>query len=242
MWVGWGRRWPQAGLRQVAGKVSFPAGARLRVFVAGLSFVLFYVGRVVHTRWGDAYLLVNGIALPDVRLLYNWQAPLDTFVHALLFRLGERLWGWTNAMPAYWWLSSLAGAFAVWVLLRLAHDVGSTRLQRWAVLGGMTTLGAMQLFFGYPENYTIISVLILLYLWLGWQFSQGQASLWAPSIVLALAHGFHPATLVLATLAVVVRTIGDKRQREEATRAEVRTHPTGVVSAAAGGGFGLCWR
>ena len=168
-----------------------------RVLLAALSLPVFYLGRVVHTRWGDAFLLVKGIAHPDVRLTYNWQAPLDTYLHAQLFHLGERLWGWTDAMPAYWWLSSLAGVGAVWVMLRLADDVGRSNLERWAIFGLLATLGSMQLFFGYPENYTIISLLLLLYLWLAWRYAQGEVSLWQPSIVLALANGFHPSTLVL---------------------------------------------
>jgi len=151
----------------------------------------------VHTRWGDAYLLVKGIAHPDVRLTYNWQAPLDIFLHARFFQLGERLWDWPDAMPAYWWLSSLAGALAVWTLFRLASEIGRNDGEHWTIFGVMVTLGAMQLFFGYPENYTIISLLMLVYLWLGWRFVQGKTSLWGPSVILALAHAFHPATLIL---------------------------------------------
>jgi hypothetical protein len=177
--------------------IGFPRSAWAHIALAGLSFSLFWLGRVVHTRWGDAYLLVKGIAHPDVRLLYNWQAPLDTLIHALVFRLGEGRWGWQDALPAYWWLSSLAGVGAVWILLRLADEIGRTNLERWAVFGLIATLGSIQLFFGYPENYTLISLLVLALLWLGWRFAQGRASLWVLSVVLALANGFHPATLVL---------------------------------------------
>ncbi len=197
VWTGFGRVGRlDGGLRRLK-KVGFPHDAWVQMLLALLIFPVFWLGRVVHTRWGDAYLLVNGIAHPDVRLLYNWQAPLDTFVHALLFRLGERWWGWRDAMPAYWWLSSLAGAAAIWIMLRLADEIGRSTVERWSVFGLMVTLGSIQLFFGYPENYTLISLLILAYLWLGWRFARGRTSLWAPSIVLALANGFHPATLIL---------------------------------------------
>ncbi|RME81134.1 MAG: hypothetical protein D6775_14410 [Caldilineae bacterium] len=189
-----------AGLRQGwtdNPRLRFPAGSRVKILIAALSLPCFYGARVVHTRWGDAYILVNAIAHPDVRLTYNWQAPLDTYLHARLFQLGERLWGWQDAFPAYWLLSSVAGAVAVWVLLRLAHDIGRSDAERWLILGLMATLGAVQLFFGYPENYTLISVFILAYLWSAWQTARGRHSLWIPSILLALALGFHPSTLVL---------------------------------------------
>ncbi|HHB90760.1 MAG TPA: hypothetical protein ENK60_05585 [Anaerolineae bacterium] len=190
LWLGFGRDTPWKPL-------GFPSRPHTQALLALASFPLFWFGRTVHTRWGDAYILVKGIAHPDVRLTYNWQAPLDTYLHAQLFRLGERLWGWEDALPAYWILSSMAGVLAVWVLLKLAENLGRTHLERWVVFGVMVTLGTMQLFFGYPENYTIISLLMLTFFWLGWRVVQGIGSLWGPSIVLALAHGFHPSTLFL---------------------------------------------
>ena len=43
---------------------------------------LFWIARLVHTRWGDAYLLVHAIPHPEAKLTYSWQAPLDVFLHA----------------------------------------------------------------------------------------------------------------------------------------------------------------
>ncbi len=210
-------------------RLAFPRRWWVQAVLAGLSLVLFYAGRVVHTRWGDAFLLVKGIADPGVRLTYNWQAPLDTYLHAQLFHLGARLWGWTDAMPAYWWLSSLAGAVAVWVMLRLAAGIGNTNLRAWAVFGLLATVGTVQLFFGYPENYTLISLLILIYFWLAWRFAQGRGSLWAPSLALALANGFHPSTLVLQPSLWVLAWWGTMRTKERRPQAILRTLPALVI-------------
>ncbi len=246
VWAGFGRPGRMdASLQAWVQRIGFPQAAWVQIVLAILSFPIFWFGRVVHTRWGDAFLLVNGIAHPEVRLLYNWQAPLDTFVHALFFRLGERLWGWQDAMPAYWWISSLAGAAAVWILLRLADEIGRTHLERWGVFGLMITLGSMQLFFGYPENYTLISLLILVYLWLGWRFASGRASLWAPSIVLALANGFHPATLVLqpALWVLAFAPMNARRSAGPSRLAALLTPPVviglGVFALMSAGGHGL---
>ena len=190
LWLGFGRG-------PVFSPPRFPHRTRWQALIALFSLPVFWLGRTVHTRWGDAYILVQGIAHPDVRLTYNWQAPLDTYLHAQLFHLGERWWGWQNALPAYWIISSLAGALAIWALLRLALSMGRTDVERWLIFGVLATLGSMQLFFGYPENYTIISLLMLIFLWQGWRFLHDEHSLWTPSIVLALAHGCHPATLFL---------------------------------------------
>jgi hypothetical protein len=169
---------------------------------------LFWLGRIVHTRWGDAYILVNGIPHPDVRLTYNWQAPLDIFLHAKVWALGQRLFGWAHAMPSYWVLSTIAGVGFIFVLCWLADGLGRNRTEKLLIFGLVASLGTMQLFFGYIESYTLICVGILVYLWLalrclrgeGQVSSLGQVSdlslLW-PASVLALTHGFHPSTLVL---------------------------------------------
>ena len=238
LWLGFGRV-------KMATPPPFPMQMRTQALIALASWPLFWLGRTVHTRWGDAYILVKGIAHPDVRLMFNWQAPLDTYLHALLFRLGERLWGWRDAMPAYWILSSVAGALAVWVLLRLAGDVGRSRLERWTAFGLMATLETMQLFFGYPENYTLISLLMLVFFWLGWRVTQGAGSLWGPSIVLALAHGFHPATLFLQPALWLLAWRAWRREGEPLWRvlAAVALPPLvvggGVLALMTAGGHGL---
>jgi hypothetical protein len=175
-------------------------GARrwlLYAVVSLASGLLFWMGRIVHTRWGDAYILVNAIPHPEVRLTYNWQAPLDIFLHAKVWMWGNRLFGWPDAMPAYWVLSSLAGVVFVFLLFLLADLVGRSLVEKALTFGLVASLGTMQLFFGYIESYTLICVGILLYLWLAIRALRGEVDLWRPAIVLALTHAFHPSTLVL---------------------------------------------
>jgi hypothetical protein len=158
---------------------------------------LFWLGRIVHTRWGDAYILVNAIPHPDARLTYNWQAPLDIFLHAKTWALGQKLFGWEDAMPAYWVLSTVAGVGFIFILCWLADALGRDRTEKMLLFGLVASLGTMQLFFGYIESYTYISVGILAYLWLALRAQRGEVDLLWPASVLALSHGFHPSTLVL---------------------------------------------
>ena len=90
-----------------------------QIAVAGLLLLAFFVFPVVHTRWGDAYLLSRALAWPDpaLRLTHSWQAPLDVWLHSQLWlALGPRF-GWTDATPVYRLLSPLAGAIFLGVLL-----------------------------------------------------------------------------------------------------------------------------
>jgi hypothetical protein len=158
---------------------------------------LFWIGRIVHTRWGDAYILVNAIPHPEARLTYNWQAPLDVFLHAKLWAFGHRVFEWQDAMPAYWIASSIAGVGFVFVLCWLADTLGRDRTEKAIIFGLVISLGTMQLFFGYVENYSFICLGILAYLALGLKAARGEVSIVWPATVLALTHGFHPSTLVL---------------------------------------------
>jgi len=172
----------------------------LFAIIALLSLIPFLLFRIVHTRWGDAYILVNAIAYPDpaLRLTTTWQAPLDVWLHARLWALGSSWFGWTDAWPTYWILSPLAGALYVYTLLRLADSVGRGRVEKGLIVGLLSTLGTMQLFFGYAENYSLAATGVLLFLWLTLEMLAGRRPLWPTSLALAVTIGLHPSTVVLA--------------------------------------------
>ena len=90
-------------------------------------FLSFYLFPIVHTRWGDGYLLSKAIAWPDpaLRLTHSWQAPLDLFLHSQLWLQLHPRFGWEDAVPVYRLLSPLAG------FLYLIAALGLTRIARW---------------------------------------------------------------------------------------------------------------
>ncbi len=181
-----------AAILRIAARIAasrFPFHARtnattLFTLLSLLSLLLFSLFRIVHTRWGDAYILVNALAYPDpaLRLTTTWQAPLDVWLHARLWALGHALFGWADAWPAYRILSPLAGALYVYVLLRLADSVGRNRTEKLLIVGLLGTLGTMQLFFGYAENYSLAAAGILLFLWLALETLAGRRPLWQPAL------------------------------------------------------------
>ncbi|PKO22498.1 MAG: hypothetical protein CVU38_09140 [Chloroflexi bacterium HGW-Chloroflexi-1] len=205
----WGLGLAAAALALLGGRIGRPRRDRpyspmrfntpgLRWGVALLASIPFYLFRIRHVRWGDANILVKAIPHPDVKLTYVWQAPLDVFVHAKAWALGNRLFGWPDPTPVYWISSALAGVVFVWILLGLASWLGRDRGERALLFGLVATLGTMQLFFGYIENYSIMTVGVLLYIWLALRAMRGQTSIVWPAAVLALTHAFHPSTIILA--------------------------------------------
>ncbi len=208
-----------------ATRISFHHRNALFALLSLLSLLPFTLFRIVHTRWGDAYILVNAIAYPDpaLRLTTTWQAPLDVWLHARLWALGHGWFGWTDAWPTYWILSPLAGALYVYVLLRLADSMGRNRTEKLLIVGLLGTLGTMQLFFGYAENYSLAAAGVLLFLWLALETLPGRRPLWRPALALAVTIGLHPSTVVLApALLYVARVWGRGRQVDKETGRQVR--------------------
>ncbi len=157
----------------------------------------FFAFPIAHTRWGDAYLLTHAIAWPDpaLRLTHSWQAPLDVFLHSQLWLWGHEQFSWETATPVYRWLSPVAGALYLVVVIALSHRLVPSA--RWLTIGLLTTLGLMQLFFGYVENYSFAAAGILAYLWLGLGVVRGEQPLWLAATALAVTNATHPSTLIL---------------------------------------------
>ncbi|MEZ4770812.1 MAG: hypothetical protein R2844_20650 [Caldilineales bacterium] len=190
-----------------------------------LSIISFLLFRIVHTRWGDAYILVNGLAWPDpaLRLTATWQAPLTVWLHARLWALGNALFGWPDAWPVYRIVSPLAGALYIYLLLRLADSIGKNRTEKFLIVGLMGTLGMVQLFFAYAENYTLAAVGILLFLWLALETLRGRRALWQPALALAVTNGLHPSTVVLDPALLFVLWVWAKQgERGKARKAGKR--------------------
>jgi hypothetical protein len=168
------------------------------VDLSGL-FVAFFLFPVVHTRWGDAYMLAKSIAWPDLslRLTHSWQAPLDVFLHSQVWLALNEQRGWQDdATGVYRVLSPLAGGLYLLVVLALSRD--ERLAPAWLTYGLLASLGLIQLFFGYVENYSFAAVGVLTYLWLGLGVVHGRRPLWVAASVLAISHAVHPSTIVLS--------------------------------------------
>ncbi len=133
---------------------------------------------------------------PALRLTHSWQAPLDVFLHSQVWLALGEVMGWHDAMPVYRLLSPLAGALYLGALLALARD--EEFAPDWLTFGLGATLGMMQLFFGYVENYSFAAAGILIFLWLGRRVLQARTALWVAALALGLTNATHPSTVILA--------------------------------------------
>ena len=162
--------------------------------------VPFWAMRIRHTRWGDSKFIIEALSYtgPDrpVWTVYNWQSPLTVLLHA-------KLWFLLNPSPGigvgtlYALTSIAAGIGFVYVLFLLADALGRDRLEKVLIFGLVATTGSMELFFGYVENYTIMSLGVLLTLYLGVRCLLGRLGPVWPALALSAANAFHPSTVVV---------------------------------------------
>ncbi len=168
----------------------------LAALLAGL---LFWLARIRHLRWGDSYLLSKALATPDLelRVIYNWQAPFTVFLHQRLWQfVADPLLGWPVEY-VYTTTSILCGMIFVYILLTFTAQLGRSPLESTVLAGLVLTTGSMQLFFGYIENYTLISLGLLVSLFLAWRALQGHIQPVWPVLALSLTNAFHPSTVFL---------------------------------------------
>jgi hypothetical protein len=193
-----GLHWFGQGLVQIVQ----PIHASQKVWfalIALLSGIFFWLARLQHLRWGDSYLLSVALSYPDLdlRVVYNWQAPLTVFLHQRLWQFVVNPWlGWP-VKSVYAVISVICGILFVYVLLNFAVRLGRTRAEIVVIAGMVLTTGSMQLFFGYVENYTVVALLLLATLFLGWRTAYGELSLAWPVVGLSVTNAFHPSTVFL---------------------------------------------
>jgi hypothetical protein len=142
-------------------------------------------------------MLSRAIAWPDpaLRLTHSWQAPLDVFIHSQVWLTFQAIWGWSDAAPVYRLLSPLAGI--LYLLAALGLSRSSHFSPGWLAFGLLASVGLLQLFFGYVENYSFAAAGVLIFLCFGLGIMIWSLPLWAASLTLAFTAALHPSTLVL---------------------------------------------
>lgn len=241
-----------ANVARVLGRpwLAWPAKhARRRWFaLAALAAgVLFWLARLRHLRWGDSYLLSIALSYPDLnlRVVYNWQAPLTVFLHQRLWQfVADPLLGWP-VEHVYATISIISGVIFVYLLLAFMSRLGRDSLETAILTGLMLGLGSIQLFFGYVENYTIVSLALFVTLFLSWRALQGEIPPLWPALGLSLANACHPSTVFLWPALIMVSILCWRRGRLSLLKSLLQTilPPLGVGASVfalmESGGHGL---
>ena len=159
--------------------------------------VVLYVLRQRTFFLGDGQLRLTNT---EAHHLFSLEEPLDTLVHTALYIVLNPLFG-TSGKAVYQGLSILMGVGALWgmwyYLKRLYNPVG----RRWFMGGLVATSGAVQLFFGYVESYTIVATLSLMFLFSTLLMIRRKKPSLIPAVFLSLAVITHPVAVMLVPAA-----------------------------------------
>jgi lipoprotein NlpI len=162
------------------------------LLISLFSLPLFWIFRTRLHLMGDGYFRIRD--LPYGRLhLQEW---LDGFIHLVIYRIMTKLIPSWTAELTYTAVSILCGGVFVFVALKLSSFLGKNGFQKVLIFFFLFTLGSVQLFFGYVESYSILQVMLLVYLWFSVRCFTGKSGIYPVLLVLVISIGLHITSLI----------------------------------------------
>ena len=217
---------PVQGLFVLLAVLLFIPGLRrqIRAWIAALPFALWGRGRRVWLTRGLVLLVAlaafvtlssarhflgDGYHLLEKLEAETWhdmfRAPLTYALVGTLHRVGSTLW--ETADNTYRVYSYGSGSLYVLLSLPVAAALGKDGLERSILMAFLLTVGYIQQFFGYVENYALYMPGLLLYFFLGLRTLEHRIPLFVPALLLGILIVFHrvlgifgPSLLYLAYL------------------------------------------
>jgi tetratricopeptide (TPR) repeat protein len=156
--------------------------------LAVISIFFFWFLRTRTYFLGDGYTLIS--ELRGERYAKIGFEPLEIFFHLYLYKF-LKLFSTPSPELIYAGLSILAGGVFIFVLVFLSRILAENRLDRLFVFSIFLFSGATELFLGYAENYTLVYVSILAYLYFSIRYLQGKAKIYLPILFCALSMSLH---------------------------------------------------
>ncbi len=125
--------------------------------------------------------------IPEMGAHMTHDEMWELYLHSRFWYYMDHFFGWSVPF-SYQIMSSFAGGVFIFILSYFSKNYISSGIYFFI---GMLSGGYMQLFFGDVENYTLVTVLLLVYIILSIRFIARKNSIIAPSVVLAIAISFH---------------------------------------------------
>jgi tetratricopeptide (TPR) repeat protein len=151
---------------------------------------------------GDSFVRAREI---NMGAKFSFTAPLDFLLHARV----AKLLNW-DAFQTYALLSVLSGAVFVFVILLLADVMGRDGKERLLIFSVIITMGAIQLFFGYVESYSLVCVAIVLYVLFSFRYLRKNSGLILPVLAFLLAFSLHLYAVTLLPSVIYLALSGRK--------------------------------
>jgi len=127
---------------------------------------------------------------------YVTQEPLDTYIHSILYEGMQKV---RDIEPVFVFhvVSIVCGILFLSLVFRFSKIFADSRPLKLLTVGTFLLMGTVQLFFGYVENYSILTVLVMGYLYGGYKVLHYKFPLYVLSLIASFAICTHPSGVVL---------------------------------------------
>lgn len=139
-----------------------------------ISILIFYFLKDRTHFLGDGAQVIS--LLDKGKLDIKWTEPLEALAHLYLYRF-LNLFLKVNAETVYASISIFSGAVFVYLLFLFSELLGEGEEEGFFAFVMIGTLGAIQLFFGYAEHYTLLYLFVLGYLYFCLRFLKNKTGL-----------------------------------------------------------------
>lgn len=156
-----------------------------------LSVIAMFFFWLLRTRThflGDGYALISH--LESEQYLRTGFEVFEIYIHLYLYKFLQLFFA-PSAESVYAGLSIFAGGVFVFILFFLTKALSEDRFDRLLIFSIFILGGATELFLGYAENYTLVYVSLLAYLYFSLRYIQGRTKIYMPIFFCALATGLH---------------------------------------------------
>jgi cytochrome c-type biogenesis protein CcmH/NrfG len=172
-----------------------------------LSLPVFWIFRNKLHLLGDGYFRLTDLTVGRLHL----QEWLDALIHLVVYRAMVKLVPvWTPELT-YAIISVLCGGAFVFLALKLSALLGKTGLGKALIFVSLTSLGSVQLFFGYVESYSMLQVVLLAYVLLSALYLMRRVSIIPVLLTLVAGIGLHVTSLVLLPSFIYLLTRRERR-------------------------------
>ncbi len=197
-----------------------------------LLFALFFLYRSKAYVYGDGYFILAAAAKTE-GLKFFGQLYLQIFSMILYHYavLGFHTLFNFSAETTFALINSLAGVMGVWALYRISGTLAQEKTNRWFIFLGSLVSGAVALFFGYVEHYTLPLVWMLWSLYYLIRFLQGAGGKGKALLFGVIALGFHLITISYFLVLVFLLFVAKKSQTSSSLAVYIK--PFNLVITAA---------
>jgi len=205
------------GIRSIAGKVfsitamQIPKHKRFYWYV-GISLVslgIFWAFRCKTYFLGDGNQLVATLDTGDV--IHMWSEIGETMLYVYLHKL-LNVFSSVDTVQTFQMGSFLAGGILVFMILWFSDFMGKDLFEKVFVLSILVTMGSVQLYFGYVERYSFVSLAVLGYVFSSVKWIEKRGKIILPGLLFLIAVALHLSSFfLLPSLIYLVLLIGQRR-------------------------------